>query len=134
MARTILVTSPKRERYKEFAKLGYVRMVYMPLWDEKELLKLHKSEFAKIPGLPLEEFFRKIADTSYPYGSASGTAIHMVCNENYAYVRPQFASEYIENKFTNHLGSQRFSKITKFLKDTAHDSAFAASRGFYFEL
>lgn len=45
-ARTILLTSPRRERFKEFANLEYVRTVCMPLWDTEEILALRNANFA----------------------------------------------------------------------------------------
>ena len=48
VARTILLTSPQRERFKEFSRTDNVRMVCMPLWDMQELLDLHKSEFTQL--------------------------------------------------------------------------------------
>lgn len=32
-ARTILITSPMRERFKKFANFGHVREIITPLWD-----------------------------------------------------------------------------------------------------
>lgn len=48
LARTILLTSPERERFKEFLNLGYVRMVYMPLWDGEELMALRNCVFPQV--------------------------------------------------------------------------------------
>lgn len=47
---------------------------------------------------------------------------------------PLFASDHLANQFLGRQGSQRFSAMLKFLKDTAGNSAFAAARGIPFEL
>ena len=172
-ARTILVTSPRRERFKEFANHSHVREIIMPLWDIEELLDLQKCEFAELDQnhvlelcrfwgpVPrsvlthagdmryqayqktlmaaltqqsLYELIQKLADTTYPYGIMSGRVIHMETDESYTSCHPRFASDHLTNQFFGRQGGQRFSDMVKFLKDTAGDSAFAATRGIAFEL
>ncbi|PNW84268.1 hypothetical protein CHLRE_04g227526v5 [Chlamydomonas reinhardtii] len=52
-ARLLLITSPKRETYKDVAKVNAL-MLYMPLWSMEELLACRSKL-----GLPVPEAFVK---------------------------------------------------------------------------
>ncbi|RPB19041.1 hypothetical protein L211DRAFT_668245 [Terfezia boudieri ATCC MYA-4762] len=57
--RFVLVTSPKRDRYKELAKAPNVYKLGMPIWDELELERLWKLRFPSITESDWRGYFSK---------------------------------------------------------------------------